>query len=182
MEINAACIRRAPDCDMSDDNLYFHNPFQPHLLTPSCNCKPEVHIQNSEAPLNLTHPSFRFEHGQITPPLDSDENLNQRGPSYFPHTSLNTISAGTHNGPSHDAVTRQWLGNISSPTQEMDTADLNDNRSQKADMKNCQARANKGVRSDTQNLRASTDAGVMCHATEAKVNCGLAVHLHDLRL
>ncbi|QMW37015.1 hypothetical protein G4B11_000251 [Aspergillus flavus] len=181
MEINAICIRRASNSGNGGDYLYPRDSFPPHLLPPLWGGNSEVHVQTSEATLDHTRPSFRFQHGQITPPLESNETLNQ-SPSFSPHTFLNTTSAGTRNGSLHDDATRQWQDDIPSAAQRMIATDLNTNRSHEVDREDGEPRVNKDARSDMQDRWPSTGAGVMFHVAEAKVNCGLAAHLDELHL
>jgi hypothetical protein len=139
-------------------------------------------VKTTEAPPTLTHPSLRFEHGQITPPLESSETLDPRGPSFFSHSFLDTISAEARNGSSHDAFMRQWLDDIPSAAQRMMAAGLNVNKRRGKDRKNGQSKVKKGARSGMQDRRPSTDASVMSHVAQTQVNCEMADLLYDLHL
>ncbi|KAE8154600.1 hypothetical protein BDV25DRAFT_147554 [Aspergillus avenaceus] len=176
MASQAICIRRnaVPDAH----GLYNpHNSFPPFFLPPAWDCDADCETIIPQPPPTPVRPGIRFEHGQITPPLETDGSLNP----WAPLPSCNSAVDQPPHPSTKEQMIRQWITDMPSAAQRMIAADLRLNRCQGR----CKQTTNYRVGKDTESnglRRRSSNRDDKSQTAQAEVGTQLAGLVNELHL
>ncbi|KAE8388701.1 hypothetical protein BDV23DRAFT_158579 [Aspergillus alliaceus] len=171
MSQSPACVQQNVGCHAYEEDLHVRRSLPPLFLPPLLDDEFDADINIPPASLLQGTPGHRFEHGQVTPPLD-----NARVPP--PSVADNWTPSRLHD----DVVLRQWLSDMPSAAQRLLAADLTINKSC---VKSRQSSHHKVVKAHLpilQNRRASTGTDVRFGNVLDEKYDNLAELLSDLHL